>query len=81
MVDIDQAVNLKKQIKKLEQEKERATGRVEQLMKTIQEEFNCNTLEEAEQLLKEKQKKKKELEEKYETEHEKFMEKWGDKLV
>jgi len=77
---IDDAVQLQKTIRKLEQEKERAKGRAEQLLKTLETDFDCESLEDAERLLAQKEKKQQRLAKKYETEHAAFISKWGEKL-
>jgi len=80
VVDLDTVMELKKNIKKLDREKERAEGRLEQLLKTLKEEFGCSNLEEAEELLEQTKDTTDKLEKKYNTRLETFMDKWGDKL-
>lgn len=80
MVDINTVIELQKNVKKLDREKERAEGRLEQLLKTLKEEFGCSSLEEAEELLEQTKGTVDELEKKYKIRLEAFMEKWGDKL-
>ena len=80
MVDIDKMMLLKKKIEKLGQEKERAKGSVDQLLKMLKEKFGCSSLKKAKVVLKEKKIELEELENRYEKEEEKFMDRWGSKL-
>lgn len=80
VVDIDTLTEIKKRIKRLESEKDKAQGRIEQLLKTLEEEFDCHNIEEAEELLMNKNLEQKGLEKKYKKELEAFMEKYGNKL-
>ena len=80
MVDINTVMELKKKVKKLEQEKDRSKGRVDQLLKTLEEKFDCTNIKQAQELLKKKEKELKKLDSEYEAQLNSFMEKWGDKL-
>ena len=80
MVDINTVMELKKKVKKLEQEKDRSKGRVDQLLKTLEEKFDCTNIKQARELLKKKEKELKKLDSEYEAQLNSFMEKWGDKL-
>ena len=81
MIDINTVMKLKKDVKKLAQEKDRAKGRVEQLLKTLKEKFGCSSLKQARELLRREKKTLGKLERKYKIKERDFMEKWGDKLV
>ena len=80
MVDISTVMELKKSVKKLGQEKDRAEGRVEQLLKTLKEKFGCTSLKKAQELLKKEKKSLMQLEKEFETKENAFMKKWGAKL-
>ena len=80
MANVETVLKLQKKVKALEQEKERANGRMEQLMKTLLDEFDCKTLEEAEELLAEKEETLKQLEKEFDAKQKAFMKKWGKKL-
>ena len=80
MIDIDTLTELKKKIKRLKSEKDKAQGRIEQLLKTLKKDFNCITLEEAESLLNQTEKEQKHLEKKYEKALASFIEKWPLKI-
>ena len=58
MNDINIVMKLKKYVNKLKQEKSRAKGRVEQLLKTQEEEFDCSNLKQAQDLHKKIKRKK-----------------------
>ena len=77
MVDL---IELKQEVKRLEQEKEQAKGRVSQLLKTLKEKYKCSTVEEAKELLKKKRRELKKLDAKYQSELSDFMEEWGEYL-
>jgi len=73
-------IELKQEVKRLEQEKEQAKGRVSQLLKTLKEKYKCSTVEEAKELLKKKRRELKKLDAKYQSELSDFMEEWGEYL-
>ena len=80
MVDINVMIKLKKDVKRLGQEKDRAKGRVDQLLKTLEDEFDCSSLKEAQELLKKNERALKKLDGEYESRLDSFMEEWGDQL-
>ena len=80
MIDIDSVMELKKKVEKLKQEKERAKGRVEQLLKTLEEKFGCSNLTDARALLKRKKRALSKLENEFNERESAFREKWRDKL-
>jgi chromosome segregation ATPase len=51
MISLDDYQKLKRQIEQLRARKDKAEGRVEQLLKTLKEEFGCKTKAEAEERL------------------------------
>ena len=80
MVDINEVMELKKNVKRLEQEKERAKGRVDQLLETLKEVFDCSSVKQAQELLKKKESELEMLGSKYKSSLNSFTEKWGDKI-
>jgi len=80
VVDINVMIKLKKDVKRLGQEKDRAKGRVDQLLKTLEDEFDCSSLKEAQELLKKNERALKKLDGEYESRLDSFMEEWGDQL-
>ena len=74
MIDIQRYQKLKKQLGDLQREKDRAEGALAQLMKELHSEFDCNTLEKAEALLKETAVKVRKAEEAFEEAMEEFEE-------
>lgn len=80
MVDIDAVMKLKKDVERLKQERDRAKGRVDQLLKTLKENFGCTNLKDARALLKRKKRALDALETEYQERESAFLEKWRDKL-
>lgn len=80
MVDINTIIKLKKFVKKLGQEKDRAEGRVDQQIKTLEEDFKCLNLKQGKELLRKTNQKLNELNIKYESSLKSFMKKWGNVL-
>jgi len=81
MSDIEESIlKINKKIKTLERDKERASGRVEQLLKSLQIKFNCEDIEEAKKMLERIEKTKKKLEKECYEQIEEFTRKWGSKL-
>jgi len=60
---IDKALELKTRIEKRKQERDKAKGAYGQVMKQIQDEFGCKSLEQAEKLLTKMQKQQKQSKE------------------
>lgn len=58
MADIQDYMDLKQEVEKSRREMDKAIGAVEQLQTRLEKEFGCKTLEEAEALLKKKNKEK-----------------------
>jgi len=60
---IDKALELKTRIERRKQERDKAKGAYGQVMKQIQDEFECKSLEQAEKLLTKMQKQQKQSKE------------------
>jgi len=71
---------LKEKVKELEIQKQQSKGRVTQLLETLEEEFNCSSLKQAQILLKKKKEELEKLDNEYDMSLTEFMEKWGAKL-
>lgn len=80
MIDINEYQELKQKSEQAKADVARAEGALEQQMSKLQEEFDCNTIEKAETLLKALETEEKKSENVYNKELEKFKEKWDDKL-
>jgi hypothetical protein len=80
VVDLNKVLELEKSIKKMENEKLKAEGKVEQLLKTLQDKFNCNTLNEAQALLEKKQSQLNKLEEQFTKKRTSYEDKWEKDL-
>ena len=77
---LDRYQKMKRKADELRREADRAEGALEQLMEKLKEDFDCDTLEEAEQLSKRLEKEAKEAEEQFDVAVEEFEEEWGDEL-
>jgi len=60
---IDKALELKTRVERRKQERDKAKGALGQVMKQIQDEFGCKSLEQAEKLLTKMQKQQKQSKE------------------
>lgn len=81
MMDLAEFERMRTRVSSLMQQQSRAEGALEQLMKTLEQEFGCQSMEEAGALIL---KWKQELEEKSEEFKQKrdlFLERWGDLLA
>ncbi len=71
---------LKKDVETAQQRKDRAQGALDQLMKTLEEDFNCSTLKQAQKKLTNLQEQEKDAKEDFVEAIEDFEEKWEEKL-
>ena len=69
---------LRRQFKAAEKEANQAQGQLDELMRQLQDEFNCSTVEEAEELLARWRKDELRLTERYNQRLKKFEDKWKD---
>ena len=80
MVNINTMMKLKKKVKRLEQEKDRAKGRVDQLLKTLKEKYDCSTLKKAKEQLRRMEEELEKLASEYEKKERNFEKRWGHLL-
>ncbi len=73
-------MRLKKDVETAQQRADRSQGALDQLMKTLKEDYGCETLKEAKKKLKSLQKQEEEVREAFETAVEEFEEKWEEQL-
>ena len=71
---------LKRKADDLRQQRDRAQGRLEETEKRLKEEFEVDSLKDAEKLLEKLEKEETVAKEKFDDAMEDFEEKWGDKL-
>ena len=71
---------LKSKVDQLKEDSQRAQGRLEETEKRLKEEFDVDSFEVAEKLLKELHKKEESAKQEYEEEFAAFLEKWGGEL-
>ena len=79
-INVEQYKALKDKAARAKTEADRAEGALQAKMKQLKDEFGCDTLEEAETLLAEKNKALAQSEADYERELFAFQEKWGKLL-
>lgn len=79
MIDLKRFENLKYQMEEAQKKTEQAKGALSQLMKQLKEEFDCNSLEDAEILIKQMKGRIGKQTKKYEKLLEDFK-KWEDEL-
>lgn len=79
-IDLEEYSALKRKAEKLRSQADRAQGALEHHMKRLRDEFDCNSIEEAEEALEELKKEEEKIAEKYGKALEKFKKEWGDKL-
>ena len=80
MIDLSRYKSLKAEVDKLQRETDRAEGALAQLMKRLQSEYNCKTLEQAEKQLKKLQKESQAAEDEYNEALSDFEEQWSEML-
>lgn len=68
-------LRLKKEVDRLQREKDKADGAIDQLMKEL-EQFGCSSLEEAKQLLKKLEREERETERKFTKLFKRFNKRW-----
>jgi len=71
---------LKRKTERMRQEHDRAQGRLDEAQKRLKQEFQVDSIEEAEQLLKKMTKKEESAREAFEEAMTAFNKEWGDKL-
>jgi hypothetical protein len=72
MINEVEYLKLKKRIERLEREREQKRGAREQLLKTLKEEFNCNSIQAAKKLIAKLKKEKEENDRKFNKEFARF---------
>lgn len=79
-IDVKRYQHLKQEAEELQRQADRAHGALDGVMKQLKEEFDCDTLEEAEERQKELQKEAKKAEKTFNEALEDFEDKWGSVL-
>lgn len=80
MIDIDQYRQLKRKVDEARSTYERANGALSQLMEKLKEDFNCESIDEANELLQKKIKMRDSAEKEFQQALDQFNTKWADKL-
>ncbi len=73
-------MRLKKDVETAQRRADQAQGALDQLMKTLEKDFGCDTLKEAKTKLKSLQKQEEKVRGEFETAVEEFEEKWEEQL-
>lgn len=71
---------LKKQIDVLQRDSNRVEGQLDSVLDRLNKELKCNSIEEAEKLLKKVKKQEQEAEKEFNAKREEFENNWKDKL-
>lgn len=79
-MDLNEYKRLKKRVEELKDSAKKAEVREEYLLRQLKEEFLCDSLEDAETLLKKRVEELEEEGREYERELEKFSKKYGERL-
>lgn len=79
-INLDQYRRLKAKVEEATAAAARAEGALEQQMKKLKEDFGCESVGDAEELLVALKEKEERLEDEYEGELATFEKKWGDKV-
>lgn len=77
MIDEAKYKKLKKQAEEARSDRDRATGQLEAIMARLHDEYDCDTIEQAEKKLTKLTKAAKEAEAAYDSAVEEFEEQWG----
>ena len=80
-ITIEEFNRLKSQVEKLQRKADKAEGALEQTMALLNTEFNCDSIEEAQEKAEEYSKEADKLKAKFEESHEAFNDKWEDVLA
>lgn len=79
MASVKEYLELKRKVENAQQLVDKAKGALEQLIRNLKQDFNCNTIEEAEKKLRSLQAERGNLEQQFDDEVEEFKKKWKDK--
>ena len=81
MITENEYENLKQMITFLEKKRDQAAGALGQLMDSLKQDFECESLEQAEKLLAKLQREKAEYEEKFSSQYKQFKNRYFKKLA
>ena len=79
-MDLKEFTRLKSKVDELQCRKDRATGALEQLRKQLKDEFDCESVEEAQKLLAKMEKEESKLEKDFDISLKEFNEKYGEMM-
>lgn len=74
----EEFLRAKKRLEGIQKKTERSRGVLSHLKRSLQEEFGCSSIEEAETMLQDFESKTDTLEKEAESKIERFLKKWGD---
>lgn len=81
MAKLDKYLSLKKRVETAQQEADKAEGAISEVMKQLEREFDCSTLNESKRKLKHLQKQKESSKKAFDDALEEFEENWPDESV
>lgn len=79
-IDLDEFKRLQEKVEAAKSRAERAKGQFDQLMERLKDEFDCSSIEEAEELIEQKKKERSKAEKSYRAALDKFEKDYGDKI-
>lgn len=71
---------LKAQAENCQRKADKAQGALDQTMKVLKDDYGCDNIEEAKELVKKETRETNKLKSKFEMIHKEFMDKWEEKL-
>jgi len=77
MPDLNDVAELKDKVTRLQRDRDRASGALEEAMKSLAEEFGCKSLEEAEEKLEQMKVKEEDSRKRFETGLAEFRKTWA----
>lgn len=80
MSDLNDIAELKDKVTRLQRDRDRASGALEEAMKSLKEEFGCRSLEEAEEKLEQMKIEEEESRKRFETGMAEFNRTWAEVL-
>lgn len=80
MADLKRYNELKEKVEDAQKKADRAQGNLDQIMRQLKSDFDCDDLEEAKEVLGKLEKELEETESEFDEAISGFEEKWGDKL-
>ena len=78
--NLDKYLKLKKKVELAQQQADQAKGALQEIMKQLKKEFDCDTLQEAKKKLRQLERQKKSSKKEFDEAVEKFEEDWKEEI-